>query len=70
MATTTPSRLHFGRSSTSWKAYQIYFPTDLELPPYLFGVNRSCQFSTEFFSAMVLYHPILAQWVMYQIESN
>jgi hypothetical protein len=50
-ATTTSSKLHFGRSSTSWKAYQIYFPMDLESPTYLFGVNRNRRFTTESFSA-------------------
>jgi hypothetical protein len=34
-------RIHFGFSNTSWKAYQIYVPMDLESPPYLFGVNRN-----------------------------
>jgi hypothetical protein len=41
MAATTSSELHFGHSSTSWKAYQIKFPTDPKSPPYLFGVNRN-----------------------------
>jgi hypothetical protein len=41
MAATTSSRLRFGQSSTFWKAYQIYLPTDLESPQYLFGVNRN-----------------------------
>jgi hypothetical protein len=45
-AATTSSRLRFCRSSTFWKAYQIYFPTDLESPPYLFGVNRNPRFTT------------------------
>jgi hypothetical protein len=31
--------------------YQIYFPMDLESPPYLFGFIRNRQFTTEFFSA-------------------
>jgi hypothetical protein len=70
MATTTSSGLCFGRSSTSWKAYQIYFPKDPESPPYLFGVNRNRRFTTESFSAMVLRHPILAQRAVYQVESN
>jgi hypothetical protein len=48
---TTYSRLHFGRSSTSWKAYQIYFPMDPESPPYLFGVNRNRRFTTKSFLA-------------------
>jgi hypothetical protein len=30
MAATTSSKLHFGRSSTYWKAYQIYFSKDPE----------------------------------------
>jgi hypothetical protein len=45
-AATTSSGLRFGCSSTSSKAYQIYFPKDPELPPYLFGVNRNPQFTT------------------------
>jgi hypothetical protein len=69
-AAMTSSELRFGHWSTSWKAYQIYFPKDPESPPYLFGVNRNCQFTTESFSATVLRHPILAQWAVYQVESN
>jgi hypothetical protein len=60
MAATTSSGFRFGRSSTSWKAYQIYFPHDLESPLYLFRVNRNRRFTIESFSAMVLRHPILA----------
>jgi hypothetical protein len=66
----TSSRLRFGHLSTSWKAYQIYFPTDLESPPYLFGVNCNPRFTTESFSATVLRHPILAQRAVYQVESK
>jgi hypothetical protein len=50
MAATTSSGLRFGRSSTSWKVYQIYFPTDPESPLYLFRVNRILRFTTESFS--------------------
>jgi hypothetical protein len=50
MTTMTSSGLHFGCSSTSWKAYQIYFPKHLELPQYLFGVNHNHQFTTVIFS--------------------
>jgi hypothetical protein len=56
-------------TTASWKAYQIYFPTDPESPSYLFGVNRNPQFTTVSFSAMVLRHPILAQRAVYQVES-
>jgi hypothetical protein len=70
LAATTSFGLHFGRSSTSWKAYQINFPIDPESPPYLFGVNRNPRFTTESFSAMVLRHPILAQRAVYQVESK
>jgi hypothetical protein len=69
-AAMTSSGLHFGCSSTFWKAYQIYFPRESESPPYLFGVNRNRWFTTESFSATVLRHPILAQWAVYQVESN
>ena len=51
MAATTSSGLRLGRSNTLWKAYQIYFPTDPESPPYLLGVNRNRRFPTESFSA-------------------
>jgi hypothetical protein len=67
---TTSSGLRFGRLSTSSKAYQIYFLTDPESPPNLFGVNRNPRFTTESFSAMVLRHPILAQQAVYQVESK
>jgi hypothetical protein len=60
-AATTSSGLHFGHSSTSLKAYPIYFPKDLESASYLIGVNRNHRFTTESFSATVLRHPILAQ---------
>jgi hypothetical protein len=69
-ATTTSSGLRFGHSSTSWKAYQIYFPKETEAPQYLFGVNRNRQFTAQFFSATVLRYPILTQWAVYQVESN
>jgi hypothetical protein len=69
-AATTSSGLRFGRSSTFSKAYQIYFPMDLESPQYLFGVNRNPRFITESFSATVLRHPNLAQRAVYQVESK
>jgi hypothetical protein len=69
-AATTSSGLDFGRSSTFWKAYEIYFPTDLESPPYLFRVNCNPRFTTEFFLATVLRHPNLAQRAVYQVESK
>jgi hypothetical protein len=55
MAATTSSGLRFGRSSTSWKAYQIYFPMDPKSPSYLFGVNRNRRFTTESFSSLQCY---------------
>jgi hypothetical protein len=70
MAATTLSGLCFGRSCTFWKAYQIYFPTNLELPPYLFKVNRNPRFTIESFSATVLRHANLAQQAVYQVESK
>jgi hypothetical protein len=70
MAAMTSSGLRFGWSSISWKAYQIYFPTDSESPPYLFGVNRNSRFTIESFSATVLRHPNLAQRAVYQVESK
>jgi hypothetical protein len=70
MAATTSYGLHFGRSSTSWKAYQIYFPMDPESPPYLFVVNRNSRFTTESFSATVLRHPILVQRAVYQVSPS
>jgi hypothetical protein len=69
-AATTSSGLCFGRSCTFWKAYQIYFPTILESPPYLFGVSHNPRFTTESFSATVLRHPNLAQRAVYQVESK
>jgi hypothetical protein len=69
-AATTLSGLRFGRSSTFWKAYQIYFLMDPESPQYLFGVNRNPRFTTESFSATVLRHPNLAQRAVYQVESK
>jgi hypothetical protein len=69
-AAITSSGLHFGCLGTSWKAYQIYFPMDLESPLYLFGVNRNPRFTTELFSATMLRHSILAQRAVYQVESN
>jgi hypothetical protein len=69
-AATTSSGLRFARASISWKAYQIYFPMDLESPQYLFGVNRNTRFTTESFSATVLRHPNLAQRAVYQVESK
>jgi hypothetical protein len=69
-AATTSSGLHFGQSSTFSKDYQMYFPTDLESPPYLFGVNRNPRFTTESFSATVLRHPNLAQRAVCQVESK
>jgi hypothetical protein len=53
-------RTAFWALSTSWKAYQIYFPTDPESPPYLFGVNRNRRLQSPF-QPMVLRPPILAQ---------
>ena len=44
-AATISSEHRFGRSSTSWKAYQVYFPTDPESSPYLFGVNHNHHFT-------------------------
>jgi hypothetical protein len=70
MAAMTSSGLRFGCSSTLWKSYQIYFPTDLESPPYMFGVNRNHQFTTESFSAHGAASPYFGQWVVYQVESN
>jgi hypothetical protein len=70
MAVTTSYRLRFGRSNTSWKSYQIYFPTDLESPQNLFGVNCNPRFTIESFSATVLRHPNLAQRAVYQVESK
>jgi hypothetical protein len=69
-AATTSSEPRFGWSSTSWKAYQIYFPTDLESTRYLFGVNRNPRFTTESFLATVLRHTNLAQRAVYQVESK
>ena len=39
--------LELGHSSTSWKAYQVYFQMDPASPPYLFGVSRNRQNITE-----------------------
>ena len=47
---TTSYGLHFGRSSTSWKAYEIYFQKDPASCPYLLGVSCSHRFTTETFS--------------------
>jgi hypothetical protein len=39
-----------GRSRTYWKAYQVYFPTDLDTCWYLVKYVRSSHFNTETFS--------------------
>ena len=43
--------LGLGHSSTSWKAYKVYFPMDPTSHPYLFGVGHIRLLSTEMFSA-------------------
>ena len=50
MDTTVAYGLGLDRSSTSWKAYQVYFPTDPTSRPYLFGVGHNRLFYTEMFS--------------------
>ena len=47
---TTSYGLRFGRSSTSWKTYEIYFQKDPASCPYLLGVGCSHRFTTETFS--------------------
>ena len=62
---TASSELRLGRSSTSWKAYEVYFPMDLISRPYLFGVGRNHRFTTETF-----FCPELARWAVYQVGPN
>ncbi|MED6178867.1 hypothetical protein PIB30_111577, partial [Stylosanthes scabra] len=40
-AATTSCELRFGRASTSWKAYQVYFQMDPATCPYLFWSGRN-----------------------------
>ncbi len=47
---TTSYELRFGRASTSWKAYQVYFEMDLASCPYQFWSGRNHRFITEPFS--------------------
>jgi len=47
MAARTSYGFRFGRSRTSWKAYQVYFHMDPASYPYLLGVGRSHRFTTE-----------------------
>jgi hypothetical protein len=51
MVKTVTYGLGLGRSSTSWKAYEVFFQMDQASYPYLFGVGRNPQINTEFFSA-------------------
>ena len=51
MDTTVAYGLGLDRSSTSWKAYQVYIPTDLTSRPYLFEVSHNRPFYTEMFFA-------------------
>ena len=51
MDATVAYGLRLGRSSTSWKAYQVYFPMDPTSHPYLFGVSYNCLFYADMFSA-------------------
>jgi hypothetical protein len=47
---TTSYGLQLGRYRTFWKAYQVYFPTDLDSCRYLVKYVRSSYFNTETFS--------------------
>ena len=49
MTATTSCELCFGRSTTSWKAHQIYFQMDPTSSPYLFKRDRNHCFITENF---------------------
>ncbi|BAT04795.1 Os08g0298800, partial [Oryza sativa Japonica Group] len=55
-AATTSCELRFGRASTSWKAYQVYFQMDPVTCPYLFWSGRNCHFTPDYFLSMVLRH--------------
>ena len=56
MDVTVAYELGLGRSSTSWKAYQVYFPTDPTSHPYLFGVDHNRLFYAGMFSAQQLFY--------------
>ena len=51
MDATVAYGLGLDRSSTSWKAYQVYFPTDPTSHPHLFGVDQKRLFYADMFSA-------------------
>ena len=51
MDATVAYGLGLDRSSTSWKAYQVYFPTDPTSHPHLFGVDHNHLFYADMFSA-------------------
>jgi hypothetical protein len=51
MFTTVAYGLGLGRSSTFWKAYQVYFPTDLDSWLYLIRCFRNRRFNAGAFSA-------------------
>jgi hypothetical protein len=48
--TTASSGLRFGRSSTWWKAYQVYFQMGLESLSYLHRGGRNRRFESDCFS--------------------
>jgi len=54
--TTTSYGLRLGRSSTIWKAYQVYFHTDPASYPYHVRVVGNRQLNTESYSVTVLRH--------------
>jgi hypothetical protein len=69
-ATTASYGLRLVCSSTSWKAYKVYFPTDPASYPYQDWVKSSHCFivkSRDLFLPPVLCHCILGRWPMYQV---
>jgi hypothetical protein len=59
--------LYFGRTSTSWKAYQVYFQTDPASYPSLFGLGRNRRFNTETFSVYGATLPYFGPWAVYRV---
>ena len=63
--------LRLGRSSTFWKAYQVYFPTDPDSWPYLIRCFCSHRFNAGTFSAFGAASPYfgpmthVSSWVHY-----
>jgi hypothetical protein len=65
--TTASSGLRFGRSSTRWKAYQVYFQMGPESLSYLHRGGRNRRFESDCFLSKVLCHLILAQRAVYRV---